>query len=107
MTGEPSYIELGVRDQDAAKAFYGQLLGWQLAGPGQVDTASLSIGIHGGDDASQFEVFFAVADLDASIAKVKSLGGRIVSQVNDTPGFGTWVECVDDQTVRFGLRQVS
>jgi predicted enzyme related to lactoylglutathione lyase len=52
-------------------------------------------------------VFFAVADLDASIAKVKSLGGRIVSQVNDTPGFGTWVECVDDQTVRFGLRQVS
>ncbi len=60
MTGEPSYIELGVRDPDAAIAFYGQLFGWQVTGPGQVDTS---------------------------------------------PGFGRWIECADDQGVRFGLRR--
>lgn len=106
MAGEPSYIELGVRDPEAATSFYGQLFGWQVAGPGQVDTDTLSIGIHGGDDASHFEVFFAVDDLEASIAKVSELGGGTVSEVNDSPGFGRWVECADDQGVRFGLRQV-
>jgi hypothetical protein len=107
MTGEPSYIELGVRDADAATSFYGGLFGWRPAGPGQVDTATLSIGIHGGDDGSHFEVFFAVADLEQAIAKVGELGGRLVSEINETPGFGRWIECADDQGMRFGLRQPS
>jgi len=105
MTGEPTYIELGVRNPDQAKTFYGRLLGWEAAGPGQVDTATLSIGIHGGDEAAHFEVFFAVDDLAASMSTVTELGGRLVSEVNETPGFGRWVECADDQGVRFGLRQ--
>lgn len=105
MTGEPTYIELGVRDAEAAKSFFRQLFGWEPAGPGQVDTATLSIGIHGGDDAGHFEVFFAVDDLDKSMAKVRELGGEPVSEINDAPGFGRWVECADDQGVRFGLRQ--
>jgi predicted enzyme related to lactoylglutathione lyase len=105
MTGEPSYIELGVRDDRAAKAFYGRLFGWEPAGPGQIDTATLSIGIHGGDDAAYFEVFFAVDDLESSMELVGALGGRILGHINDSPGFGRWVECADDQGVRFGLRQ--
>ena len=108
MTGQASYIELGVRDADAARAFYGRLLGWQASGDsgrGQVDSSTLSIGIHDGDDSSIFEVFFSVEDLDASLAQVARLGGRITSDVNDSPGFGRWAECADDQGVRFGLRQ--
>lgn len=105
MTGEPTYLELGVRDAEAATSFYGRLFGWVPAGPGQVDTATLSIGIHGGDDASHFEVFFAVDDLESSMATVTEMGGRLLSEVNDAPGFGRWVECADDQGVRFGLRQ--
>jgi predicted enzyme related to lactoylglutathione lyase len=61
MTGEASYIELGVRDADAARVFYGRLLGWQASGdsgPGQVDLPTLAIGIHDGDDSAIFEVFF-------------------------------------------------
>jgi len=108
MTGEASYIELGVRDADAARAFYGRLLGWQASGdsgPGQVDLPTLSIGIHDGDDSSIFEVFFSVEDLDASLAQVAQLGGLVTSEVNESPGFGRWAECADDQGVRFGLRQ--
>lgn len=108
MTGEPTYVELGVRDADAARAFYGALLGWSLGpgtGPTQVDTPTLSIGIHDGDAENHFEVFFAVDDLDIALGRVTDLGGRVVSDVHDSPGFGRWAECADDQGVRFGLRQ--
>jgi predicted enzyme related to lactoylglutathione lyase len=40
-----------------------------------------------------------------SIAKLGELGGRLVGDIHDSPGFGRWVECADDQGVRFGLRQ--
>jgi predicted enzyme related to lactoylglutathione lyase len=107
-SGEPSYVELGVPDADAARAFYGALLGWQPgtpSGPGSVETSTLGIGIHDGDDERHFEVFFAVVDLDASVALLTELGGGPVGEVHDSPGFGRWVECADDQGVRFGLRQ--
>jgi hypothetical protein len=110
MIGDPSYLELGVPDPDRAITFYGSLFGWQpevMPGGGQVSTGTLGIGIHGGDDESHFEVFFAVADLETSIAKVVELGGAIVSEVRTSEGFGRWVECHDDQRVRFGLREVA
>jgi hypothetical protein len=110
MTGEASYIELGVRDADTARTFYGRLLGWQVSGEsgwGQVDSPTLSIGIHDGDESSIFEVFFSVDDLDASLAQVARLGGRVTSAVNESPGFGRWAECEDDQGVRFGLREMA
>lgn len=108
MTGEPTYIELGVTDADAARTFYGALLGWQptgSSGPGQVDTPTLSVGIHDQDPKAWFEVFFAVHDLDASLAQVTSLGGTIESEIQVEDGFGRFCECADDQGVRFGLRQ--
>jgi len=58
-----------------------------------------------GDDSSIFEVFFSIADLDASLGQVARLGGRVTREVNESPGFGRWAECADDQGVRFGLRQ--
>ena len=108
MTGEPAYVELGVLDADAARAFYGALLGWSptgSSGSGQVDTASLSIGIHDGDPSAIFEVFFAVDDLAAALTEVSRLRGTVLGDVHDSPGFGTWAECADDQGTRFGLRQ--
>jgi uncharacterized protein len=108
MSGEPSYLELGVPDVAAARAFYGALLGWEpqaMGGGASVATPTLGIGIHGGDDERHFEVFFAVPDLDAAMGQVVSLGGALIGDVHDSEGFGRWVECRDDQGVRFGLRQ--
>jgi uncharacterized protein len=70
-----------------------------------VRTSSLEIGIHDGDEAAHFEVFFTIEDLDASLAKVLELGGQAMSGVHDNSAFGRWVECADDQGVRFGLRE--
>jgi uncharacterized protein len=109
MAGEPSYIELGVADAGRALAFYGAVLGWTVdpaAGMTQVDTPTLSIGIHGGDSEAHFEVMFAVGDLDAALASVGSSGGAVIGPVADSPGFGRWAECRDDQGVRFGLREL-
>jgi uncharacterized protein len=108
LTGEPTFIELGVSDADMARAFYGPLLAWRPSGAGgngEVDTATLNIGIHGQDPLSHFEVFFAVEDLDASLAKVRELGGTVSSDIHDNGDFGRWAECTDNQGVHFGLRQ--
>ena len=110
MVGDPAYIELGVRDADLARSFYGSLFGWTASGdtgPGQVRTSSLDIGIHDGDEAAHFEVFFTIEDLDASLAKILELGGQTMSEVHDNPQFGRWVECADNQGVRFGLRELA
>jgi predicted enzyme related to lactoylglutathione lyase len=110
MPGEPSYIELGVPDLEAARRFYGSLLGWalsQVGTGGEVETQTLPIGIHGGDAEAQFELFFTVDDLDASTAKVIERGGSVLGDAHDSGEFGRWAECRDDQGVRFGLRQAS
>lgn len=108
MVGEPSYLELGVPDAEAARAFFSALLGWQSTPVGDgasVGTSTLDIGIHGSDSAAHFEVFFAVADLDASLTRLTALGGEPVGDIQHSQGFGRWVECRDPQGVRFGLRE--
>jgi predicted enzyme related to lactoylglutathione lyase len=108
MAADPQHLELGAPDAAAAIAFYSALFGWetrQMNGGGWVDAGSASIGIHGGDDGAHFEPFFTVTDLDASAARLVELGGALTSEVNDSGEFGRWVECRDDQGVRFGLRQ--
>ena len=77
------------------------------SGGASVTTGTLDIGVHGDDDEKHFEVFFAVPDLDAAMQRLPDLGGSLVSEVNESPGFGRWVECRDDQGVRFGLREVT
>jgi predicted enzyme related to lactoylglutathione lyase len=107
--GEPTYIELGVPDVAAARKFYRGLLGWKVSsrsGPGSVDTATLDIGIHDEDDERHFQVFFAVTDLDKARAKITKLGGATIGEVHDESDFGRWIECMDDQGVRFGLREM-
>jgi len=106
MAADPSYVELGVPDIDAAHAFYGALFGWVPEGPGQVQTGTLPVGMHGGDPNAHFEVFFTVEDLGASLSRVVELGGSAVGEVHDEGAFGRWSECQDDQGVRFGLRQL-
>ena len=109
MAGEPSYIELGVPDVAAARRFYGGLLGWKPSGekgPGGVETSTLGIGIHDGDDERHFQVFFAVDDLDNARANITMLGGATIGEIHDESDFGRWLECIDDQGVRFGLREV-
>lgn len=108
MNGQPTYIELGVPDADAARAFYGKLLGWQPsgpAGPGNVSTPSLDVGIHGDDPQPGMLIFFDVDDLDAALGRVAELGGKVHGPIVEDEGFGRFAVCTDDQGVKFALHQ--
>lgn len=110
MHGSPTYIELCVEDADKARTFFGGLLDWQTSGdsgPGQAATGGLDIGIHDKDSSSLLEVFFAVHDLDETLVKLGDLGGSVFGGIHaENMAFGRWIECQDDQGVRFGLREL-
>ena len=106
MSGEPTYIEVGTTDPVKAMAFYRELFGWVLTdmpGGGSTTTSTLGIGFHGGDPSMLHEVFYAVDDLEAAMASVRRLGGSLIGEIHDSPGFGRWTECSDDQGARFGI----
>jgi uncharacterized protein len=61
MAGEPTWFELGVAEPAKARAFYGELFGWQFeVGPAGEDagavirTPGIDGGLHGGDEGARF-----------------------------------------------------
>jgi uncharacterized protein len=109
MGSEVSFIEIGAGDAGKARAFLGQLFGWDFhvmgTGPeGWFQTPSIKAGVHGNDPEPGILVFFGVTDVDAAIAKVRELGGE-AGDATDEPGFGRFSMCRDPQGIRFGLHQ--
>ena len=89
--GTPSYVELTTPDQEAAKQFYGTLLGWELE---DVDMGEAGVyvavsvrgdsiaGITGQMPGLQghpafWGVYLAVDDVDATAPKVAEAGGTV------------------------------
>lgn len=116
MSGELSFIELGVTDAARGRAFYGALFGW-VFDPGPTEGGGFTIagintpaGMHGGDPAAAPILFFRVDDITAAAARVVELGGSVEeSDVNDDEAsaskFGRFRLCSDDQGSPFGLHQ--
>jgi predicted enzyme related to lactoylglutathione lyase len=107
VTSDVSFIEIGSGDAGKARAFFGQLFGWDFhpLGNGQegwFQAPSIIIGMHGNDPDPGVFAFFNVPDLEVAIAKVKELGGEAGDPV-DEPGFGRFSFCKDPQGMRFGL----
>lgn len=122
-TGSLSFAML-VCERAAAVAFYGQLFGWPFervhADSYYSDTVPhvgvLDIAVRdwargqgmdpetvgAGGDQPHVNVYVEVADLDAALAKLTELGGRLVG---DPAPMGPYVaaECLDDQGTRFGI----
>jgi uncharacterized protein len=115
MTGEPAWFEIGVADAARARTFYGSLLGWEFTpgpnGSGSViGTAGLPGGLHGGDQGAPPYLFFAVADLDEALERVRALGGEAErhegsSGEETVAEFGRFAMCRDDQGSPFGLHE--
>ena len=81
-----AWFEIGTPDVEAAKAFYGPLLGWSFApdGPYTLITApgaaDPSGGIFGtGGNIPPYAVFVVkVADVAATASRAEELGGKVV-----------------------------
>ncbi|MGW1717703.1 VOC family protein [Streptomyces sp. NPDC002156] len=115
MASEPTFFELGVADPERGRAFYGALFGWSFEpGPSghgfSIATGGLPGGIHGGDAGASPYLFFRVDDLDATVARLRELGGTVedMGEEGDEESvarFGRFKLCRDDQGSTFGLHQ--
>jgi predicted enzyme related to lactoylglutathione lyase len=111
------HFDLSADDVKRAKNFYSGLFGWKFESyPGPVEYVLITTenldgtpGVGGGigkrSDPSQRGAmnYFGVESLETSTKKVKSLGGRIVSEKMAVPGMGYLVNCQDTEGNAFGL----
>lgn len=107
-----SYIELGVTDLPATRAFYEAAFGWTFndyggayagikdpAGDGEV--GGLNPGSAPGTSGSPLILLFS-EDLDASVAAVTAAGGAIAAEPYEYPG-GRRFEFTDPSGNRLGV----
>jgi uncharacterized glyoxalase superfamily protein PhnB len=106
--GELAYHTFQVPDADAARAFYGAVLGWRFS-PGRVEngwqiegTGGVA-GLWGGQGPVGWKLMYAVRDLEVALAAVREHGGT-AGAVERQP-YGLSAECVDDQGIEFWLLQ--
>ena len=109
------YCELHTTDPAAAKSFYGRLFDWKLKDsqtPGGLYTEiDPGEGFPGGlmgpmaGASSLWLTYVRVADLDASIARAQSLGGRLLAPRSEVPGAGWFAVLADPAGISFGLWQ--
>ena len=102
--------EIGGRDLDAQASFYRELFGWEAEG---FDTdyrlVDLGEGIGGGlmrcrDDMPAYvTIYVAVDDLDATLAKVKDLGGTPLLPPTPIAGVGAFALFQDPEGNTIGL----
>ncbi|HEY2828703.1 MAG TPA: VOC family protein [Thermoanaerobaculia bacterium] len=113
--GALCWNELLTHNEERARNFYTSLFGWTAkVSP---EYTELHLGEEGiaGIFPMQGEMFanmpevwmpyFAVADCDASTAKVKSLGGHVMKEPSDIPNVGRFSVAGDPQGAMFNLFQ--
>ena len=94
------HVEIPSADNDAQKAFYSALLGWQANDVPMGPDYSYTIFDLGdervvglaevGEDVKVDDVliYFGSDDLDADMARVSELGGQVIVARQEVPGYG-------------------
>jgi uncharacterized glyoxalase superfamily protein PhnB len=104
--GDLAYVTLAVPDDEAAKAFYGAVLGWRFS-PGRVERGwnvegtAPPAGLWGGASAPGLQPCYAVDDVDAAVRTVRAYGGQAQEPADQS--YGRLAECTDDQGLAFQL----
>ncbi|MBZ4014391.1 VOC family protein [Streptomyces purpurogeneiscleroticus] len=115
--GTPIWIDASFPDLEAAKTFYGEVLGWtfgessaeygnytQAFSDGKA-VAGLAPKMPGQDWPTAWCLYFASADLQATSNKIRDLGGRIVIDPMAVGDFGHMTVATDPAGVTFALWQ--
>jgi predicted enzyme related to lactoylglutathione lyase len=110
--------ELMTTDPEGAKAFYSNVVGWtteDIPMPGMTYTLGKADGVQVvgmmpiPPDAAAMNIppnwtgYIAVDDVDASVAQVESLGGKIFKAPMDIPNVGRFAIVTDPQGAVFAL----
>jgi predicted enzyme related to lactoylglutathione lyase len=110
-SGVPCWVDTLQPDPAAARAFYGDVLGWTYAGPGpggyhvaltrERDVAGIAPQPDGG--ATTWNTYISVDDVEASAQDVAAAGGTVVQPPCDAPPAGRFAICADPTGATFGL----
>jgi predicted enzyme related to lactoylglutathione lyase len=109
------HFDVPAEDIERAKKFYATLLGWKFESyPAMeynlITTTNLdgTPGVGGGmgkrmAPEQRMQNYFGVRSIDAAMAQVKKLGGKVVSPKMPVPGMGYLANCMDTEGNSFGL----
>jgi len=106
---ELGYFTLGLPDVAVAARFYGELFGWATEignlgeGYAHVPNTKLPLGLVTAPATDAPVLYFRVDDIESMAARVRELGGDVVSE--DVYESGPNAVCVDDQGRQFNLWQ--
>lgn len=111
MPGDLVHFELFTKDAARAKKFYSALFGWTIKDssmPGVeyylVEGMKPGGGLNPNQDKPGAVVYFDTQDIDASIKKVRDLGGKSDEKL-PIPGQGWFAGCTDTEGNAFSLYQ--
>lgn len=102
-------------DPERAKKFYSALFGWKFESYPEMQYNLISTtnldgtpGVGGGlgkrmDPSQRITNYFGVPSIDAAMKKVKSLGGKILTEKMAVPMMGYLANCIDTEGNVFGL----
>jgi len=104
--GKIVWFEVAGDDGNRARQFYGSLFGWTFQPFGEEGDYQMTDGgaVYTNKDGKGIIVYFGSSDLDASIARVKELGGE-AGEPHEIPGTGRYTICTDSEGNAFGLYQ--
>ncbi len=111
MAGNIVHFEINTKDANRAKRFYSSLFGWKYKDSDMpemeyylVDGANPGGAINPNTQEPGIVVYFDTADIEASIGKVRELGGKSDDKMA-IPAQGWFASCVDTEGNKFSLFQ--
>ena len=112
MAGEIVHIEFPAGDADRAQRFWGGLFGWSFGDSGMPDMdyrmaqtgPQAGAAIYPSDSRGHPNFYFDTDDIDASLAKVRELGGE-AGEKAPVPTHGWFAACKDSEGNAFHLWQ--
>jgi predicted enzyme related to lactoylglutathione lyase len=109
------HFDVPAEDIERGRKFYTELFGWNFQSFPEmqydlITTTNLdgTPGVGGGmgkrmDPSQRMMNYFGVKSIEAAMKKVKSLGGKLISEKMTVPGMGYLVNCIDTEGNAFGL----
>jgi len=116
-SGTPCWIDLGVKDTGAARAFYGSLFGWEIQpGPPEAGgyamclkdgrpVAGIGPGPGAADAPASWTTYIAADSADETAARIRAAGGRLMMEPMDVMDVGRMAMAADPAGAVFGLWQ--
>jgi predicted enzyme related to lactoylglutathione lyase len=106
MAGKLVHFEIPASDSGRAKKFYSDLFGWKFQDPwGDMDYHLTEGGaVYGSEEVGHLKVYFDTDDIDASVARVRELGGEAEDKA-PIPTIGWFAGCKDSEGNEFSLFQ--